>query len=237
MKYEEIYNALILKRQQNLVQGYSERHHIIPKCMNGSNDITNIVRLSAREHFIAHLLLAKMYGGKLIFAVWRMTNDKITGRKINNRQYENAKKKLAVYNSSDEKKLKLSIALTGRVFSTIHKKRLSDNRKGRKLSAVHIESIRKANTGLKRTQEFKDNLSAKLKGRLISDEWRDKISKSSIGRTHSEEAKKKIGDYARDRDTSYMRVKLVCPHCNKSGGFGMLRWHFDNCKFKESNEN
>ena len=23
---------------------------------------------------------------------------------------------------------------------------------------------------------------------------------------------------------------LTCPHCNKSGGNTMLRWHFDNCK-------
>ena len=38
---------------------YKERHHIIPKCMNGSNDKDNLIDLYAKEHFIAHKLLAK----------------------------------------------------------------------------------------------------------------------------------------------------------------------------------
>ena len=26
--------------------------------------------------------------------------------------------------------------------------------------------------------------------------------------------------------------KMICPHCGKSGGHAMKRWHFDNCKKK-----
>lgn len=61
MDYRRIYYQLIEKRQQILVEGYSEKHHILPKCLKGTNNTENLVRLSAREHFIAHQLLVKMY--------------------------------------------------------------------------------------------------------------------------------------------------------------------------------
>lgn len=70
MNYKKIYDQLIAKAQAenrkklpktdpNYV--YYEAHHIVPKCMNGSNDASNIVNLTFREHYMAHLLLAKHY--------------------------------------------------------------------------------------------------------------------------------------------------------------------------------
>lgn len=38
---------------------YHERHHIVPRCMGGTNSKTNLIDLFAREHFIAHKLLAQ----------------------------------------------------------------------------------------------------------------------------------------------------------------------------------
>lgn len=37
---------------------YHERHHIIPRCLGGTNDEENLIDLFAREHFEAHRLLA-----------------------------------------------------------------------------------------------------------------------------------------------------------------------------------
>ena len=37
---------------------YHERHHIIPKSCGGTNDKNNLIDLFAKEHFIAHKLLA-----------------------------------------------------------------------------------------------------------------------------------------------------------------------------------
>jgi len=60
MNYEKIYNDLILNRQQNPVtSGYKENHHIIPSSLGGSDDKHNRVNLTAREHYMAHLLLAR----------------------------------------------------------------------------------------------------------------------------------------------------------------------------------
>ena len=61
MNYHKIYNAIIIKRKQNYFNGYTENHHIIPKSLGGTDDKENLVELSAREHFICHLLLTKMY--------------------------------------------------------------------------------------------------------------------------------------------------------------------------------
>lgn len=55
---------------------YHERHHILPKCMNGTNDEENLIDLFAKEHFIAHQLLAKENPNnkKLIYAWWNMAH-------------------------------------------------------------------------------------------------------------------------------------------------------------------
>ena len=61
MNYSKIYNQLILKAQNRNLEGYTEIHHIIPKCVGGSNSEENLVKLTAREHFIAHMLLTEIH--------------------------------------------------------------------------------------------------------------------------------------------------------------------------------
>lgn len=61
MNYHTLYNQIIINRQNNPLIGYVEKHHIIPRSLGGSDKKHNIVKLSAREHFICHLLLTKMY--------------------------------------------------------------------------------------------------------------------------------------------------------------------------------
>jgi hypothetical protein len=60
MKYETIYNNLIQKRKRDVPEGYTELHHIIPRSLGGSDTKDNLVRLTAREHYLAHYLLMKM---------------------------------------------------------------------------------------------------------------------------------------------------------------------------------
>ena len=38
--------------------------HVVPKCLGGSNDTSNLVSLTYREHFICHKLLCKMINNK-----------------------------------------------------------------------------------------------------------------------------------------------------------------------------
>lgn len=53
-KYTKWYFNIIESAQRQEMDGYTEKHHIIPKSLGGSNDKTNIVKLTAREHFICH---------------------------------------------------------------------------------------------------------------------------------------------------------------------------------------
>lgn len=103
MNYENIYSALILNAQtRNEIVGYCEMHHIIPKCLGGSNDVKNLVRLTAREHYVAHLLLAKIHGGPLWHAVKMMGSI----ARLNSRMYETARQKHSKIVSLQNKKLK-----------------------------------------------------------------------------------------------------------------------------------
>lgn len=74
MNYKNIYTQLIERsRTEKRVkhQGiYYEEHHIVPKCLGGTNDPENLVLFTAREHFIAHWLLTKIYPNEpsIIFA-------------------------------------------------------------------------------------------------------------------------------------------------------------------------
>lgn len=61
MNYRKLYVRIIEKRKNSTPDGYTEIHHIIPRSLNGSDEKENLVALTAREHFICHYLLAKMY--------------------------------------------------------------------------------------------------------------------------------------------------------------------------------
>lgn len=61
MNYVKIYYSIIEKRKIDIPTGYVEEHHIIPRSLGGSDDKSNLVKLTAKEHFICHLLLTKMY--------------------------------------------------------------------------------------------------------------------------------------------------------------------------------
>jgi len=76
-----------------------EKHHIIPKSLNGTNENFNIVKLTPREHFIAHILLTKMVYEKIhkrsmafaLIAMKRSNNKTGYNRVGNSRLYEKIK--------------------------------------------------------------------------------------------------------------------------------------------------
>ena len=71
MNYANVYDKLIQQRRDNPITKddcYCETHHIIPKSEGGDDSKDNLVNLTAREHYIAHLLLAKIYND------WNMTS-------------------------------------------------------------------------------------------------------------------------------------------------------------------
>jgi len=65
-KYTTWYYSIINKAFGRVLptETYTEKHHIIPSSLGGTNDKNNLVKLTAKEHFICHLLLTKMLTGR-----------------------------------------------------------------------------------------------------------------------------------------------------------------------------
>jgi hypothetical protein len=94
-KYTNIYYSIINRAKSRTISGYTENHHIIPKSLGGDNSHENLVALTAREHFICHLLLTKMTTGKsrhkMICAVFYLTgrgDSKRNNKLQNSRLYQ-----------------------------------------------------------------------------------------------------------------------------------------------------
>lgn len=95
MEYIKIYDQIIKRAKTRQLEGYVEKHHIIPRCMGGSEDKENIVKLTAKEHFLCHILLCEIYpkNVKLWYSLFLMSinkNKKIK-YKISARTYERIK--------------------------------------------------------------------------------------------------------------------------------------------------
>lgn len=100
-KYTKKYFCLIEFAQKQIIDGYYEKHHIVPKCLGGLDNPENLVKLTARQHFIAHLLLTKMCKGKIKYKLYSayskmLCNSKDTQRySPTSRFYDYSKKLLS----------------------------------------------------------------------------------------------------------------------------------------------
>lgn len=103
MNYKKAYDKLMETRKNRpLKEGeYYERHHIVPECMGGTGKKHNMVSLTAREHYIAHWLLVKMYpdAWKLHHAFYQMSKinpAQKNKRIISSKQFDRARKHLSI---------------------------------------------------------------------------------------------------------------------------------------------
>ena len=99
-KYTDWYYSIVNSATNRLNVGYTERHHIIPKSLGGLDDQSNLVRLTAREHFICHQLLTKMTTGleriKMLHALGKFVQvNHLQQRILNARQYDIARKAIS----------------------------------------------------------------------------------------------------------------------------------------------
>ena len=112
---------------------------------------------------------------------------------------------------SVESRKKLSESLKKVECATRFKKGISPHNKGVPALPHVMEAVRKANTGRVQPQKEKDNRSKSMMGHKVSQETKDKLRIAN------------------------KKCKIECPHCSKIGIKGaMVRWHMDNCKFKEA---
>lgn len=159
MDYKKIYDTLITRGQlRSYIDGYSENHHIYPKCLGGTDESYNMVRLTAEEHYLAHQLLIKIYPNKpdLVFAATAST---VTGNGQEGRtvlkEYAWLKKRRSVLltgkklsKESIEKRTKTRKARGWNRNPEKTKEKQSLARKDKPLSTEHCVSISKAHLGI-----------------------------------------------------------------------------------------
>jgi hypothetical protein len=174
-KYTKYYNLLTSRAKGRILTEYTERHHIIPQSLGGSNDKDNLVDLTAREHFICHWLLIKMTDGeqrsKMLYA--------LNGMKAENRYQQ-----------------RYSSAITARVYERYriehaenHSKRMKGKpawNKGKKLEGKELEQQRERTRNrvidpIKQAEGQAKRL-AKLKDYKHSTETKEKQRLSQIGK-------------------------------------------------------
>lgn len=156
MKYQQIYDDLIDRargRKRLKSQSY-ERHHILPRCLGGNDHRGNLTYLTLREHFIAHLLLCKIYPAehKLAGAVFLMKSK--TQRFVSSKTYDKLKQSASIAGAlrkqaplSAEARAKISIALKVHMSNPVNRAIQSAKLKGKNTapkSAEHKAKISKS---------------------------------------------------------------------------------------------
>lgn len=84
MNYERIYREFIADRRKRepALSGYTERHHILPRSLGGTDDAGNLITLTAEDHYFAHCCLAKIHGAGMWTALCRMRWGRVHGERL-----------------------------------------------------------------------------------------------------------------------------------------------------------
>jgi len=130
VNYQQLYvNLLKTHGTKDKPEEYSERHHILPKSLGGTDDSDNLIYVSARVHFIAHWLLYKIHNcEKTARAFYGMCDSgRKPERQITSVQYEHAKKAFSKYNH-------MKLPFYKNLASVSAKKQWKDNYEGMKKS-------------------------------------------------------------------------------------------------------
>jgi len=190
MNYELIHNLIINRAKTRSITTYTEKHHIIPKCLGGTDDIGNIVKLTAKEHYIIHKLLCEIYpdNKKLHYALWRMMNPQTKNHtrsyNISSREYTRRRE----IHRNEIRKLGLSNKGKSQTPESVAKRAASN--KGKKRSLETIEKLKQRPQSIKGVSKPNTHHIGKKR----SDETRKKMSLAQIGKVTPEETRKKISE-------------------------------------------
>lgn len=130
MTYQEFIQS-IKDSRPNVWFEYSERHHIIPRCLGGTDDEENLIYLTLKEHFMAHKFLCEEYPDNynLAYALMYMSADK--RHECTPEEYEAARMHVIGKSMPKETREKISIALRKYEKTPEHCKNISESRKGK----------------------------------------------------------------------------------------------------------
>ena len=226
MDYSKIYEQICSRARNQLRERYVmylsgtyfEGHHIIPSCLGGAgksadwknkNEVRrhpNIIPLTAKEHYLCHKILCKMYpdNRKLVYAYYAMCRQQNSVQTelihVSAREYEEVKKHRARLGLSEEHKRKIGLAHKGK---------------------VQIVS-----------EETRAKLSAASKGKSKTEEWKQKVRKPKTEEWKQKNRKPK----ANKENYKYPKRKISCTICGHISAPNIIhRYHLTNCKHNNGN--
>lgn len=241
MSYKEfIDNILNTRGRFSCGNEYHERHHIVPKCMGGSNDKDNLIDLFAREHFEAHRLLAlenpDNYKLASAFSMMAFPKNKNQNRCLTAKEFEEAR---ILFGNLHKGRNHPMFGKYGENNPNYGRKKSSETR--RKISENHANFSGENHPlyGKHHSNETKEKISNKLKkrwaggnhpwyGRHHTEQTKEKISKANkgkltgnknhnYGKPLSNETRKKISKSleGRFKGSKSSRAKLTV-QCDKN---------------------
>lgn len=164
-------NIISNAKNRNLEESiYFENHHIIPKCLGGSNKEINLVKLTPKEHFICHKLLmyfTKNEAKRKVSFAFTMMSSLQNKRKLSSRQYNEINKMKSLLMSKENNNF------FGKQHSLESRKKMSIANKGKKLSDETKYKISKNHVGMlgkshsEKTKKYLSDHNGRLKNWLI----------------------------------------------------------------------
>lgn len=164
-KYKLWYDNIINRAKNRVLDGYSEQHHIIPRSLGGADTADNLVALTAREHFICHLLLIKFTSGQdrnkmLHAAILMKSANKFQDRYFNSRLYETVRREYSAKRSNEQSGAGNSFY--GKTHSAETRAKMSASKRELYSNGKH------PHIGTKRSEQAKKNISESKKGKPTS---------------------------------------------------------------------
>lgn len=210
-KYTKWYFNIISTAQSRTLNEYKEQHHIIPVSLGGSNNKDNLVELTAREHYICHLLLVKMTEGackkSMSYALWMMTNASTTYQeryKAKSKLYEFARTNFVESQRGHKPTLLKQTEQAKQQISKSMKARLA------KLSQEEMQErlLNSCHSPESWTEERKHKISKALTGKIVSQETRKKLS-HTLKELMTDEKRLSCGDFNRGKTWKLINGKRV----------------------------
>lgn len=176
-----------------------EKHHVLPRSLGGGDEASNIIKLTLREHYLAHLILWKYYGKSMRHAFWLMSHSSKYSARLTSKEYarlreDDPRRDQAGRKKTEEEKQKIrehaSQYWLGKSPPDAVRQKMSASAKTRPPM-------------LTETRRKHSEASKKIQHPPMSEETKQRIREKLIGRSRTEKSIQK------QKETKQQRVYLI----------------------------